>query len=264
MIVDFRDLWSEHHVPGRFTDKQRKQIHHIEKKLLANSALVSAPQKHMVTLLRKWVTAPVYLLSHSAYVDTSWEDGRVISDEFTMLYAGKLYPGGPGLGMLLELIRKLSRAQLYKPVKCHFFVDDVETLHGLAKTYGVESYITVHGWVSPSVLWNNMRSAHVLIIPDAGVAENFHLLPTKTFQYAHTGRQILSFSPFKNPEMQAFLEHFNAGLFCTSVDEAANWATQLSFQKSLYEALPQLRKVAMRTDVAVEFGAEIEKVLAGK
>ena len=264
MIVDFRDLWSEHHVPGRFTDKQRKQLHRIEKRLLVNTVLISVPQKHMATLLKKWATAPVYLLSHSAYADKSWEDGHVITDEFTMQYAGKLYPGGPGMRMLLELIKKLSEAQLYKPVKCHFFVDDIETLLRLAKAHGVESNISINGWVSPSVLWKNMRSAHLLIIPDAGVAENFPLLPTKTFQYAHSGRQILGLSPYKNLEMQEFLTHFNAGTFCTNVDDAVKWITQLSFEKGQYESLPPLRKVAMRTDVAVEYGTEIEKLLANR
>jgi len=261
MVVDFRDLWSEHHVPGRFTGNQRKQIQRIERKLLVNAILISVPQKHMATLLRKWATAPVYLLPHSAYADKSWEEGHVNSGAFTMLYAGKLYPGGPGLGMLLELIKKLSQAQLYKPVKCHFFVDDVETLHKLAIANGVEGSISINRWVSPSELWKNMRSAHLLLIPDAGVAEDFPLLPTKTFQYAHTGRQILGLSPYKNPEMAEFLSHFNAGTLCTNVNDAVRWVTQLSFEKGQYELLPPLRKLAMREDVAMEYGAEIEKVL---
>jgi hypothetical protein len=124
--------------------------------------------------------------------------------------------------------------------------------------------ISINGWVTPSELWKNMRSAHLLVIPDAGVAENFPLLPTKTFQYAYTGQQILSLSPYPNAEMQEFLELYNAGKTFTHVNEAAKWATQLSFQKSLYDSLPLLRKVALREDVAVEFGREIEKVLAHK
>lgn len=264
MIVDFRDLWSEHHVPGRFTAKQRAQIHRIEKKLLINTLLISVPQKHMALLLRKWVATPVYLLSHSAYVDKDWEDGKMISNEFTMLYAGKLYADGPGLGMLIELIKKLSKAPLYKPVKCHFFVDDTERLQNLATAYGIENCISINNWVSPSELWKNMRSAHLLVIPDAGVAEDFPLLPTKTFQYAHTGRQILSLSPHKNEEMDEFLDQWKAGKLCNTVDDAVKWLTQLSFDKNLYEIMPPLRNVAMRGDVAVEYGKEIEKTLVNR
>jgi len=261
MIVDFRDLWSEHHIPGRFTDKQRKQIHRMEKKLLVNTVLISVAQKHMASLLRKWATAQVYLLTHSAYIDSSWQDGHVISNEFTMLYAGKLYPEGPGLKMLLELIKNLPQAPLYKPVTCRFFVDDTATLRKLAENYGVENHIFICGWISPSELWKNMRSAHVLVVPDSGVAENFPLLPTKTFQYLYTGRQILSLSPYDNPEMSEFLEQLDAGKAFTNVNDAEKWLVQLSFEKSLYESMPQLRKVAMREDVAVEFGREIEKIL---
>ncbi len=262
MIADFRDLWSEHHVPGRFTARQRQQIHRIEKKLLVNTVLISVPQQHMATLLKEWAPAPVYQLTHSAYVDEHWKDGHVISNEFTLLYAGKLYADGPGLEMLLELIKKLSQAQLFKPVKCRFFVDDTETLQRLAVRYGIEDNISINGWVSPSELWGNMRSAHLLVIPDAGVAADFPLLPTKTFQYAHTGRQVLSLSPHKNAEMDEFLGHWNAGKLCNTVDNAVKWITALSFEKSQYEVMPPLRNVAMRSDVAVEYGKEIEKLLA--
>ncbi len=264
MIVDFRDLWSDHHNEGRFTEKQKKVIRKLETRLLQKTVMVSVPQKHMVTLLKKWLKVPVYLLSHSAYTEPSWTDGSVTSNEFVMLYAGKLYAGGPGLGMLMGLIKALSVCNVNKPLKCRFFVDDPAMLKNVAAQSGVASYMEINGWVSPGELWQNMRSAHLLLIPDSGVAENYPLLPTKTFQYACTGKQILCLSPYKNDEMQEFLDAHHAGMLYTNVEAAAAWVMKLSFEKEQYEQLPPLRNVPLRADAAHKMGVEIEKIMAHK
>ena len=264
MIVDFRDLWSDHHNEGRFTEKQKKVIRKLETRLLQKTVIVSVPQKHMATLLKKWLKAPVYLLAHSAYTDSSWKDGSVTSSEFVMLYAGKLYSDGPGLGMLIGLIKKLAAAHLYKPFLCRFFVDDPDMLKRIAEENGVSQYMDINGWVMPGELWQNMRSAHLLLIPDSGVAENYPLLPTKTFQYAYTGRQILCLSAYKNDEMQEFLDAHHAGIVTTNVDDAATWVAQLSFAKEQYEQMPAMRNVPLRAQAAHDMGIEIEKIMAQK
>lgn len=261
MVVDFRDFWSDHHEPHRFTPKQRKQIRQYEKRLLATTKMVSVPQKHMVNLMKKWSTIPVHLLSHSAYVAADWSDGKVISDEFTMLYAGKLYPNGPGIIMLMELLQQLSKNHTPKPFRCHFYVDDTTKLTELAAAYGVSHLITVNGWVSPSQLWVQLRSAHLLLITDSGVDEHFPMLPTKTFQYAYSGRQILCLHKYENTEMQEFLDQYNAGTVCTDAGTASAWVNALMKQEELYSQLPPLRKILLREDMAAEYGAAIMKIL---
>jgi glycosyltransferase involved in cell wall biosynthesis len=264
MIVDFRDLWSDHHEPQRFTEKQKKMIRKYEKKLLKNTILISVPQRHMVKLLNSWCDIPVYLLSHSAYKGENWQDGYVDSNEFKMLYAGKIYADGPGLKMLLTLIKELSQARLYKPLKCHFYVDDTVKLANLVKLYEVTENVVINGWISPELLWKELRSAHLLLITDSGAAENYPLLPTKTFQYLYTGRQILCLSRYENFEMKDFLEHQNAGMDTTEIPAALKWVEKLSFQKELYERLPPLRNVALRENVAFEFGKHIESIILKK
>jgi hypothetical protein len=264
MIVDFRDLWSDHHDPDRFNEQQRNIIRSIEKRLLSRAILISVPHRHMAFLLGKWTKTPVHLLSHSAYVGADWKDGHITADEFRMVYAGKVYATGPGMWMLMELLKKLSVAKFYKPMTCHFYVDDVDGLKAMAETYGVSSIITVNGWVSPQALWGSLRSAHVLLLPDAGVAENYPLLPTKIFQYAYTGRQILCIEKFTNHEIGEFLQLHSAGLATTNIDEAAVWLTRLSEESSQYLTLPPLRNIRLREDQAVIFGQEIEKTIAKK
>jgi hypothetical protein len=264
MIVDFRDLWSEHHEPERFTDKQRQEIRKYERKLLATTILISVPQNDMVTMLKKWVSAPVYLLQHSAYVGKDWEDGHVIKDVFTMLYAGKLYAAGPGIKMLLELIQNLARVPLSKPFKCHFFVDDTEALKKFAIAYGITDHVVVNEWAVPSQLWKNLRSAHLLVITDLGVAKDFSHLPTKLFQFAYTGKQILCLLQHETIEMQQFLDHFNAGIACTNTNAAVTWVEQIVKEKNQYESLPPRRNIALREDVAEAFGVQILKLFDNK
>jgi glycosyltransferase involved in cell wall biosynthesis len=262
MIVDFRDLWSEHHDPTRFTPAQKKQIHNHEKKLLTTTALISVPQKHMKVLLDKWVPAPVYHLPHSPYIGKDWKDGHVVSNEFRILYAGKLYANGPGITMLLELIRKLSETTLPKPFTCHFFVDDTATLKKLVDKYGIANKIMINEWVSPWELWQNLRSAHLLVIIDSSTEENYPILLTKTFQYAYSGRQLLCLQQHRNDEMKEFLDLHRAGAVFTDTDEAVKWVTQLSAGHTQYEALPPLRDIPTREDVAEQFGKEIESLHA--
>ena len=264
MVVDFRDLWSEHHEPHRFTAEQRALIRKHEIKLLKNTVLISVPQKHMKALLERWTNIPVYLLSHSAYVGKDWADGKVVNNEFRMLYAGKLYAQGPGLKMLLEFIKKLSAAKLDIPFKCYFFVDDTATLKKIVSSYGIADFISVNEWVSPSALWGNLRSAHLLLIPDSGVAEHFPIIPTKAFQYAYTGQQILCLLEYKNDEMQEFLDEYDAGLASTNIDEAVKWTKELAQEQTQYNSLPPLRNIPLRENLAMQFGEYIEKAIVKK
>ncbi|MES2701970.1 MAG: hypothetical protein V4649_04980 [Bacteroidota bacterium] len=263
-ITDLRDLWSEHHEPARFTDKQRKQVRRHEVKLLANTALISVPQKHMKHLLDKWVNKPVYMLSHSAYADKVWHEGRVTHNEFIMLYAGKLYAGGPGIKMLLELVKQLAQAQQARPFRCRFFVDDVKKLQELAADYDITKYVEANAWIAPGELWTQMRSAHLLVIPDPGVAEHYPVLPTKTFQYAYTGRQILGLLEFANPIMQEFLQEHNAGMATTKVSDAVPWVSAMMSDETLYKELPPLRRMPFREELAEAYGREIQGIIAGK
>lgn len=260
MIVDFRDLWSEHHDPTRLSAGQKQQIHNYEKKLLSTTAIISVPQQHMKRLLDKWFHHPVYHMPHSAYVGKDWEDGHVVSDEFRMLYAGKLYANGPGITMLLDVIRKLSTVAMPKPFRCHFFVDEPATLKTMAASYGITDSIVVNGWVSPWELWKHTRSAHLLVIIDSATEENYPILLTKTFQYAHSGRQLLCLQKYRNDEMKEFLQLHHAGAVYTDTDEAAQWVASLATQKTLYESLPELRNIPTREEVAAQYGKRIEQL----
>ena len=170
------------------------------------------------------------------------------------------YATAPGLKMLMELLQKLSKSKLYKPIRCRFFVDDTATLERTAIEYGVRDLISISGWISPSELWKNTRSAHLLLVPDPGVAENYPLISTKTFQLAYSGRQILCLSKYPNIEMQEFLDKYDAGIVATNIDKAVEWASERSFEKSQYEGLPALRDIKQREQLATELGNEIEKI----
>jgi len=264
MVVDFRDLWSEHHDPDRFTEKERKLIRRQEKRLLKNTKLISVPQKHLKLLVDKWSACPVYHLPHSAYVDPAWQDGRVIDKEFRILYSGKLYASGPGISMLLDLMKILPREVCAKPVSWHFYVDETATLRKRIEEQGITGNIVINEWTSPALLWQEIRSAHLLVIIDSSTLENYPILLTKTFQYAFSGRQILCLQKYNNPEMEEFLEYHDAGLVTTQVADAAAWITRMVLSGTLYESLPPLRNIPQREDVAEQFGHEVEKVLNEK
>lgn len=264
MVVDFRDLWSEHHEETRFTDKQRKLVRKYEHRLLSNTILLSVPQKPMAAKFEQYLKIPVHLTSHSAHVEKNWKDGEVVSNEFRMLYAGKIYAGNPGLDLLLQLLKKLSAEKLPKPVKCHFYIDETESLKKTIAPLGIESNMVIHDWVSPAAIWKEMRSAHLLLIFDGGFFRGMPLIMTKTYQYAYTGRPILALSKNGNVTYEEFFRQYNAGKVCTGVDEAFTWVKELMADEQQYQTLPGLRKVPTRSEIAVEFGNAIENLLKAK
>jgi glycosyltransferase involved in cell wall biosynthesis len=261
MVVDFRDLWSEHHNQDRFTDEERRLIRGYESRLLANAVLVSVPQQEMVKRLNNWVKKDVCLFSHSAYVAPEWRDGQVVSDEFRMLYAGKLYGDGPGINMLLQLLSRLVAKHPNKKISCHFYIDTPEKLTTLVQQQGLGDHVVVNGWIAPDALWRELRSAHLLVVTDSGVAEDFPIVPTKTFQYAHTGRQILSLEKHQNPAMEAFLKQYEAGKTFSGIDDACEWVAELMRNEHLYTVMPALRQVPLRNDAALNLAADITRVL---
>ena len=260
MVVDYRDLWSEHHDPNRFTPEQSKKIRAIEVRLLATTKMISVPQKHLKKLMEEWNKVPVYHLAHSAYVGPGWSDGKVVSDEFRILYAGKLYADGPGITMFLEVLKQLPTEVYNKPVACHFYVDDTAALKKLIAEYGIKIKVEINEWVAPSELWGRIRSAHLLVIIDSSTLENYPILLTKTFQYAYTGQKILCIQKYDNPEMEEFLAHHQAGLVTTDVNTASDWVVKFAATESLYKILPPLRNIPLRPEIAAAFGREIEKV----
>ena len=261
MVVDFRDLWSEHHEAERFTDKQRNIIRKYEIRLLSNTILLSVPQQPMKVKFEQYLKIPVHLTSHSAYIEPGWEDGHLVQDEFKMLYAGKIYAGNPGLNMLLDLLQKLSAEKLSKPVKCHFYIDDVSYLKNMSASLGLDSIIVVHEWVSPAAIWKEMRSAHLLLIFDGGFFRDMPLIMTKTYQYAYTGRPILALSKNGNTSYEELFKKYDAGKVCQSVDDALVWVKKLAADEQQYQIMPNFRKVPTRSEIAVDFGRHIETLL---
>lgn len=263
IIADLRDLWSDHHEPGRFTEKQRQHIRRHEQRIFERALMLSVPQQAMAGALEKWLHVPVYLASHSAHVDPAWKDGAVVSDEYRILYAGKLYAGSPGLTMLLELIQQLVKAGTDKPVRAVFYVDDTDKLRQLAEQYGITDHVSINGWVSPGDLWKEIRSAHLLITFDTGLT--MPLIMTKTIQYAHSGRQILALYIHHSPPYETFFEENKSGYIYYTVPLAVSRVQELIKNKEQYEVMPPLRKVPTRDEIARTYGHKIEELMgAGK
>lgn len=264
MVVDFRDLWSEHHEENRFTDKQRKLVRKYEHRLLANTILLSVPQKPMAAKFKEYLKIPVHLTSHSAHTESNWEDGKVVSDEFWMLYAGKIYAGNPGLDMLLSLLQKFAVENLPRPLKCHFFIDDTASFKKTVDQKGIARNVVIHEWVTPAAIWKEMRSAHLLLIFDGGFFRGMPLIMTKTYQYAYTGRPILALAKNGNETYEEFFKQYNAGKVCTTVDDAYQWIKELMADERQYKSMPPLRKVPTRAETAIEFALAAENLLKAK
>lgn len=261
MVVDFRDLWADHHEAGRFTNKQRKLVRKYEQRLLSRTILVSAPQKPMVAYLQDRFNIPAHLASHSAYIESGWEDGRVIQDEFRLLYSGKIYWGNKGLTMIIDLVKKLSLEKLIKPVKCYFFVDDPARLNEVFLEMGISDHVVVSGWITPSALWKEIRSAHALLTFDSGMQGGMPLLMTKVYQYAYSGRAVLAMCPYGNSNYEDFFNASQSGSVCTTADEALQRVKNLVNDEQQYQLMPNFRKILSRTEVAIEFGRRIESVM---
>jgi hypothetical protein len=262
IIADLRDLWSDHHEEERFTDKQRRNIRKYEQRIFAKAKLVSVPQVAMVHALERWMTQPVYLASHSAHVDPTWPDGKVVGDAYRILYAGKLYPGGPGIKMLMEMLRQLSKTPSAKPVQAVFYVDEPARLREMAQEYGVAHMVSINDWITPGQLWGEIRSAHLLITFDTGI--NMPLVMTKVFQYALSGRRVLALYKDRNVAYEHFFSEHPCGDIYYDVEEAANNVAALMKEQEQYEQMPALRKVPTREEIALAYGRYIENILLSK
>lgn len=262
IIADLRDLWSDHHEPGRFTEKQRKHIRRHEQRIFEQALMLSVPQHAMATALEKWLKVPVHLASHSAHVDPIWPDGKVVSDEYRILYAGKLYAGSPGLKMLLELLQQLVKEETAKPVKGIFYVDDTAKLKQLAAQYDITDHVSINDWISPGVLWSETRSAHLLVTFDTGLT--MPLIMTKTFQYAHSGRPILALYTHHSPPYEQFFEGTGSGYVYYGVPLAVSRVRDLIKNKEQYEVMPPLKKVLTRDEIARAYGHKIEELMQEK
>lgn len=263
-VVDFRDLWSDHHEQRRFSPAQKKHIKSLEKKFLERALLISAPGTHMLELLH-WTKKEYFHLPHCAFKEDKWADGVPNTDIFTCLYAGKLYKSSEGLQMLLSVIKEIGSKKMYRPFKCLFYIDDIDALSLMVKQKGIEDFVEIYGWVSPEVLWQKLRSAHVLVTYDSCLPDNYPILPTKTVQYAYSGRKILSLKQYPDGAIESFLSSYNAGVICYNTIDAATWLADYSFNKELYTEMPELRAdVPERISFAKKYGEKIEEILGAK
>ncbi|MGO9614696.1 MAG: glycosyltransferase [Dissulfurispiraceae bacterium] len=87
----------------------------------------------------------------------------------------------------------------------HLYGSDKKNLNRQREQFKYRETIHIHGKIKRSEAINLMGSVDVLLLIQNTDDVSFETIPSKVFEYLHTGRPILALV-FRNPELQAILE----------------------------------------------------------
>jgi hypothetical protein len=257
LVIDFRDLFSEHHDKSRFNEVQRRNFKNFELKVFKRTLLISTPQAQDVELLSAYATPPVVQVPHSYYILPEWEQNLEAPTEFVVSYAGKLYSDSDGYKLFLDFIKIINSK--YKKVFFKVFTNEVNVINTDIKKYDLTN-ISVFSWQTPDLIWREMRKSRLSLIYNSSVAEGRNLLPTKAIMSAATGNSVLFLFSYYDKAVAGFLATYNCGGQFTTIDKAIEWFEELYKKSDL--TIKQINlSLPERMEVGYNFGLSIEMAL---
>lgn len=210
-IADFRDPWTTigYHNKLKLTKYVASLHKKMEQKVLQNADQILVTGKNTETLFRKITNTPIEVITNG--FDATDVPQTEPDEAFTMAHIGSLLSGRNPTVLwesLMELVSEdESFAQKFK-LKLAGAVSD-EVLNSI-KSYGLNAYLDLAGYVSHEQALRLQRSSQVLLLIEIDSRETEVIIPGKLFEYMAAERPILAIGP-KDWDVQNIIEETKTG-----------------------------------------------------
>lgn len=195
-IADWRDLWTGNHMyPG--LPLLRRVEHWLETKLNTAADIVTTVSEPLAHSLAKRCGDKVKVIYNGFDEEdyTTLPEQRIFANDekIRIVYTGSLYPGKRDPSPLFQAIARLAESGVLPPGKLEvIFASKLLDVTGLAKQFGVSSFVTCVGFLPREQALRMQRDSNVLLFLEFDSPGVEGILTGKLFEYLHAGPPILA------------------------------------------------------------------------
>ena len=215
-IADYRDLWSASYTDPRVAAFDRVEAQ-LERHVLRRAKAVTTVSEGLARYLRALHRLPTFVIYNGYDGENS---PQVAPDnEFSICYAGSLYPHAQDVEPFFRTLRNLRERLPEFRVRVQFFGPELTWLNSIIDRHGLTGVVDCHPSQShETVLLTQQMSAVLLLLGWRHSLGQPGVLPVKMFEYMSTGRPILEVGP-PDSESAAILRRCNAGVTVQTPEE---------------------------------------------
>jgi glycosyltransferase involved in cell wall biosynthesis len=216
-IAEFQDpLVHQYAAPGKF---ERHFIKHVERMIFSTAyAVVFLTEKAAENAGARYRSGKSLALCAGA-VPPEKVLPYIKGDQFRIAHFGSL-GGSRNLGRFLSALEVLfrDRPSLAGEFRLALYGNNSKAVRRELEKFPYPASLQIYGKVKRPTAVESMQTSDVLLLIQNTDDVSFETIPSKVYEYLHTGRPILALV-YRNPELQAMLEAL--GHLVVQADDAA-------------------------------------------
>lgn len=220
-IADFRDPWTTigYHDKLKMTDKTKRKHKALESKVLntADQIIVTSPttKQEFSAITQK----PITVITNG--FDTNPTKEVIIDSTFTLSHIGSLLSDRNPL-VLWKVLAKLIKENdsFRKRFQLKLVGKVSQEVIDAIKSYGLEKYLTLVGYVSHQEAITLQRQAAVLVLIEIDAKITKGIIPGKVFEYLSAKRPIIGLGP-KDADVSEIIISTESGYYFEYTQEEA-------------------------------------------
>lgn len=218
-IGEFRDLWTQNHYikysPIRKYFEQRLEY----RTMLPASALVTVSQPLANKLKTLHKEKQVFVITNG-FDPKNLNPGHPLSDNFNIIYTGRLYKGKRDPEPLFKVLSELSlNGDIdLNEVTIDFYGHDEGWLDSDVKKYGLQSVVKINGMISREKVILRQRESQILLLLGWNDPGEKGVYTGKLFEYLAAKRPIVSIGP-PGCVIEDLLNKTKAGVSVSNTDQ---------------------------------------------
>ncbi|MFT5890793.1 MAG: hypothetical protein ACI9Y7_000891 [Dokdonia sp.] len=220
-IADFRDPWTTigYHDKLKMTAKTKRKHKNLERRVLetADQVIVTSPttKKEFAAI----TTKPITVITNG--FDTVHTEAVVLDSKFTLSHIGSLLSDRNPLVLWKVLAKLIKENESFRERFELKLVGKVsQEVIDAIKSFGLENYLTLVGYVSHQEAILLQRQAAVLLLIEINAEITKGIIPGKVFEYLAAKRPIVALGP-KDADVSAIITSTNSGYYFEYSQEEA-------------------------------------------
>ncbi len=222
-IADFRDLWTQDITTMRTRDLQFLQVS-LEKRTLRSADMLIAVSDPWAERLRRRYSSHEIVTIPNGFDPDDFSARPVVTQKFTITYAGVLYQGQRDPTVLFAALQKLIKSKLIRPddIRVRFYVPPEPWLVPLIQRYQLDEVVEVNGMIPRKEVLQREMESQLLLLLSWTNPKDTGLHTGKLFEYLGARRPIIAIGGNRGAMTQV-LDETNAGTHLSSEQEVGDF-----------------------------------------
>ncbi len=219
-VADYRDMWSQSHLPDLPLWAKRLEQNRELKIVASRADRVTTVSQELADELSSFLGRDVDCVMNGFDITESELRSNLSRKHFTganrplrIVYTGMIYPGRRDPTPLFEAIAMLAKSGVvgHGDLMVEFYGDKSEGLKRIIAETSMSPFVTLAGHVSRPKALLAQSTANFVLLLESGLADAKGVLTGKLFEYLGAGVPILSLGSKRDSAIGRVLEECGSG-----------------------------------------------------